>query len=426
MSDAAEHKTRTVLAGVIGNALEWYDFALFGYFAPVLATLFFPAESRLAGLLSAFGVFAAGFLMRPIGGVIFGHIGDRVGRKKALELSVLLMALPTTAMGLLPTHAQIGLAAPLLLTAIRLLQGLSVGGELIGSISFLAEHAPAGRRGLLGSWSFATASGGTLIGSATAAVLEALLAPDELARWGWRVPFLCGILVGAVGLWLRHGIDETPRFKEAVGAGDVAASPVGESLRRDGRAVLRCLGVSLLMAVAFYLTFVWLPAWLSEINQPRLLNKKALEVNTIAMALLITLVPAFGALSDRVGRRPVMLAGAAGYALLTYPLFLLLERGTYAAALAGEGALAVCYALVNGPSAAAFVEMFPTRTRYSGVAVGYNLAMGLVGGTTPVLATWLVGATGYNLAPAWLLSAAAVVAAPVLWRMPERRGCRLD
>lgn len=421
---AAEHKTRTVLAGVIGNALEWYDFALFGYFAPVLARLFFPAENRLAALLETFGVFAMGFLMRPIGGAIFGHIGDRLGRKKALELSVLLMALPTTALGLLPTYAQAGLAAPLLLTAIRLLQGLSVGGELIGSISFLAEHSPAGRRGLLGSWSFATASAGTLIGSATAAVLTSLLAPDDLARWGWRVPFLCGILVGGVVLWLRHGIDETPRFKEAMGAGEVAPSPVREALRRDGRAVLRCLGISLLMAVSFYLTFVWLSAWLSSINKPPL--RDALVVNTIAMAVLFTLIPVFGALSDHVGRRPVMLAGALGYALLTYPLFLLLQRGTFAAALTGETALAVCYALLNGPSAAAFVEMFPTRTRYSGIAIGYNLAMGLLGGATPALATWLIQITDYNLAPAWLLSALAVVAAPVLWGMPERRGCPLD
>lgn len=414
----AWHGVRIVVAGSIGNALEWYDFALFGFFAPVIARLFFPAEDRLVGLVQTFGVFALGFLMRPLGGAIFGHLGDRLGRKKALELSVLLMALPTTALGLLPTYAQIGFAAPVLLTLVRLVQGLSVGGELIGSISFLVEYAPPGRRGLLGSWGLSSATLGTLVGSATAAALTALLAADDLARWGWRLPFLAGILVGVVGLWLRHGIDETPCFKEAADAGQTVDSPLRQALRNDRRPLLTTLGVSALHAIAFYLAFVWLSTWLAHINRPRLDN--ALIANTVALALLVVLGPAAGGLSDRIGRRPVLFAGVAGWGLSAYPVFLLLHQGTLAAALMGQAIFAACAALICGALPAAFVEQFPTAIRYSGIAVSYNLAMAVLGGSAPVLATWLIDETGHALAPAFLLPAAAIVAALAVWAMDER------
>src|SRR5918998_812271 len=187
----AEKTTQTVVAGAIGNVLEWYDFALFGFFAPIIGTMFFPSSDRLASLLATFGVFALGFLMRPLGGLIFGHIGDRVGRKKALELSVLLMAVPTTVVGVLPGYDRIGIAAPIALTLVRMLQGMSVGGELIGSISFLGESAAGGRRGLLGSWTSCGATAGVLLGSGVAAFTSGALTHEQLTTWGWRVPFLC-------------------------------------------------------------------------------------------------------------------------------------------------------------------------------------------------------------------------------------------
>ena len=200
---------KVLVASSLGNILEWYDFALFGFFAPILAQLFFPSDNHLASLLSTFGVFAAGFLMRPLGGALFGHLGDRVGRKNALAASVILMAIPTTLLGLLPTHAQVGILAPLLLTGLRLIQGLSVGGELTGSISFIVEHSPPTQRGFFGSWASNSIGMGLLLGSATGALMTSLLSQDDLVRWGWRIPFLFGIFVGGVGLYLRMKLGRT-------------------------------------------------------------------------------------------------------------------------------------------------------------------------------------------------------------------------
>src|SRR5581483_12013028 len=225
--------TRTVIAGAVGNALEWYDFGLFGYFAPIIARQFMPAENRLASLLGAFGVLATGFLMRPLGGLVFGYVGDRLGRKRALEWSVALMAGSTALLGLLPTHASIGLAAPILLTLIRMLQGLSVGGEYIGSMSFLVEHAPPGRRAFLGSWSAFSVCLGTLLGSGAAALCSGLLSPAQLADWGWRVPFLAGLLLGGAGFWLRLGVAESPSFLTMQKAGQLARNPLTEAVRND-------------------------------------------------------------------------------------------------------------------------------------------------------------------------------------------------
>ena len=223
--------TRTVVAGAVGNVLEWYDFGLFGFFAPVIASQFLPAEDQIASLLGTFGVFATGFLMRPLGGLVFGYIGDRLGRKPALELSVLLMAAPTTLLGLLPAYGSIGLAAPVLLTLIRLLQGLSVGGEYIGSMSFLAEHAPPSRRAFLGSWSSFSVVLGSLMGSGGAALCSGLLSSEQLTAWGWRLPFLASLLLGLIGFWLRLGVQESPSFVKMQKTDTLARNPIVEVVK---------------------------------------------------------------------------------------------------------------------------------------------------------------------------------------------------
>jgi MHS family proline/betaine transporter-like MFS transporter len=229
--------------------------------------------------------------MRPLGGVLFGYVGDRLGRKRALELSVLLMAVSTAFMGMLPTHPSLGLAAPLLLTLLRLLQGLSVGGEYIGSMSFLAEHAPPARRGFLGSWSAFSVVLGSLLGSGTAALCIGLLSEADLAAWGWRLPFLGGILIGLVGLWLRLGVEETPIFRNIRKAGKLAANPIAEAVRNDLGAIATTLGLTGLSSVGFYLPFVWLPTWLSQINRPPMPESQALTANTIALVALLLLPP---------------------------------------------------------------------------------------------------------------------------------------
>jgi MHS family proline/betaine transporter-like MFS transporter len=418
--------TRTVIAGAIGNVLEWYDFGLFGFFAPVIAREFFPSEARLTSLLGTYGVFATGFLMRPLGGVLFGHIGDRWGRKRALELSVLLMAISTALMGVLPAHASLGLAAPLILTLLRLLQGLSVGGEYIGSMSFLVEHAPPARRAFLGSWSSSSVVLGSLLGSGVAALCVGLLSEADLAAWGWRVPFLGGILLGLAGLWLRLGVEETPSFLKIREAGGLAANPVAEAVRNNPGAILTTLGLTGLMSVGFYLPFVWLPTWLARINRPALPESQALAANTIALVALLLLTPLTALASDRVGRKPMFLAAALGYALLSYPLFLLMTGGTFGRSLVGGLAFAACSGLFSGCMAATMVELFPTRTRYTGIAIGYNAGQALLGGTAPWVATALIQLTGNDLAPAFYLIGSATVAGVACLFIEARHGRPLD
>ncbi|MEM7009348.1 MAG: MFS transporter, partial [Thermodesulfobacteriota bacterium] len=223
---------RNTIGGIIGNVLEWYDFAVFGYFAPIIAEKFFPSEDPIASLINAFGVFAAGYLVRPLGGIVFGHLGDRIGRKYALQLSVMIMVVPTTLLGLLPTYSDVGILAPILLIIIRLVQGFSVGGELIGSVSYMTEVAPPSKRGFLGSFSFMGAVGGVLLGSFVATIAHGLFDATVINDWGWRVPFLFGFLVGLFGLWMRKGLVETADFKNAKEKGEIAANPVKEVILR--------------------------------------------------------------------------------------------------------------------------------------------------------------------------------------------------
>lgn len=415
-------RSRTVLAGVIGNVLEWYDFALFGFLAPVIAPLFFPSEDRLASLLNTYGVFALGFLMRPLGGILFGHLGDRMGRKHALQWSVLLMALPTTCIAFLPTYHHVGFVAPLLLTIIRMLQGVSVGGEFIGSMSFLGEHADAHRRGFIGSWCTFSGGLGNLLGSGVAALVTTLIPHEHLHSWGWRLPFLAGIAVGFVGMWLRRDVAESPTFTRASEAGEQVRIPLLLALRRDYLAIFQTMGLALMLSIGFYLPWVWLPTWLSAINKPHVRESTALIVNTVAMSVMTALIPVAGAMSDRVGRRRLLLAGCLAVLFICYPLFVVLASGNPWLDLQGQLVFAVFLALVYGPSAAALVELFPTQTRYSGIAFAYNVTLAVVGGTTPLVATWLIDETGYAKAPAFYLMAAALLAAVAVAWMPDRTG----
>jgi MHS family proline/betaine transporter-like MFS transporter len=410
----------TVTAGAIGNALEWYDFGLFGYFAPIISSQFFPSADPRAALLNTFGVFAAGFLMRPIGAIVFGHLGDRMGRKWALGLSVLLMAVPTALVGLLPTYHQIGLAAPLLLLAVRLLQGLSVGGEYVGSMSYLAESAQPGRRGFDSSWCNVSGGVGGLIGAGLATILTRVLTTEQVADWGWRLPFFVSIPAGLASWWLRQSIAESPCFTEVCDAGLVARVPLRESVRNDRAAFLTIAGLSLLASIGWYLPWVWLVTWLDDINQPPMPQWEALASSTMAGAVLTVLTPLGGWLSDRLGRKPVILSGAVGYLVLSYPMFLWMSQGTFTAALSAQLVSAVLSALYGGASLAAFVELFPTRTRYSGLALSYNVAVAICGGTTPLVATWLVNVTGSTLSPAFYLMAAALGTTLAALAMPER------
>ena len=396
-----------LLAGGIGNLLEWYDFAVFGYFAPFISAQFFPTDDPVSGLINTFGVFAAGYFARPIGGVLFGQIGDRFGRKRALQLSIFLMAVPTTLIAFLPTHAQVGVLAPVLLVILRLAQGISVGGEFIGSCCYLVESAPPGRRGLFGSWSTFGTVGGMLVGSAVATLIQDLLSTDQIHAWGWRLPFLGGLLVGVVGWQMRRGTEETPEFARLQGAGQIEQRPALQALREMPVRVLQLAGIVLLFGVSIYTLFVWMPTYLMHFVIPPVPH--ALLINTLCMVLLIATMPIAGLLADRFGYKRILGAGALVTGVLVYPLFRWIDSGTMVATAVALAIFALINGLLQGAMPVAMAELFPARLRYSAMAIGYNFALAIFGGTAPLVATWLIKTTGNLAAPAWYLVAIAAI-----------------
>src|SRR5215218_865933 len=387
---------RGVIAGVVGNMLEWYDFALFGFFAAQIGAHFFPATNPAASLLAAYGTFAAGFLMRPIGGAVFGWIGDRFGRKQALLWSVLAMALPSFCIGLLPSEATIGLAAPVLLLVCRLLQGLAVGGEYMASSVFLVEGAQPGKRGWMGAWSPFGCFAGTLLGSAAGLIVNATMSPSAVMSYGWRIPFIIGLGVALGGIFIRR------HFVERVPHQPPAKSPLGESFRSHWRTILHLILLVAGLSVGFYTTFVYSATWLRQVAA--IPAKTAFEINTVAMALCLGAVLAAGALSDRVGRRPVLVVVSGLLMTLSYPLMALMARGEWMGVLFGQVVLAILVAAAAGVLSAAMAELAPWRVRCTVLSISYNVGVALLGGTTPLVAAWLVSKTGFTLAPAVYLA----------------------
>ena len=318
---------RGVIAGVVGNMLEWYDFALFGFFAAQIGAHFFPASNPTASLLAAYGTFAAGFLMRPAGGALFGWVGDRFGRKQALIWSVLAMAVPSFCIGLLPSEATIGLAAPVLLLVFRLMQGLAVGGEYMASSVFLVEGAMPGKRGWMGSWGPFGAFAGTLLGSAAGALVNATMSPEAVMAYGWRIPFIVGLAVGLGGLLIRR------HFVERVPHQPPSKSPLGEAFRVHWRTILHLVALVAGLAVGFYTVFVYAATWLAQVAGVS--ARTAFEINTIAMALSLGAILFSGWLSDRIGRRRVLVVGSGLLMVLALPLMALMARGQPVGILVG-------------------------------------------------------------------------------------------
>ena len=411
-NSTARFDKRTLMAGAIGNVLEWYDFALYGYFAPVFAATFFPSEQPSVSLLSAFGVFAIGFLARPLGALLFGYIGDTLGRREALAWSIILMAIPTVVVGLLPAYATIGIAAPLALTCCRFLQGLSVGGEFTGSVTFLVEHAAPSQRGYIGSWAGFSAQVGALLGSGVGALVASNLTDEALHQWGWRIPFLLGSLIAFVGWYLRTRIPESPAFEQVRHAGALSAAPIREVFTHQRVAVAKVIGLVWLHGVGFYLLYVYLTTYLSTVTTVPL--GTVLTMNTVCMLLLAVLIPLMGHLSDRVGQRPLLLIGAAGLAITAYPSFVWLISGDLPLMWAAYVWLTMLMACYLGPFFAVVVTLFPTAQRYTGLSAGYNIAAALFGGTAPLVATLLVEWSGNVLSPSLYLSLCALISLSVI------------
>ena len=408
---------RGIVAGVVGNMLEWYDFVLFGFLAAEIGAHFFPASNPTASLLAAYGTFAAGFIMRPVGGALFGWVGDRFGRKQALIWSVLAMAFPSFFIGLLPSEATIGLAAPVLLVVFRLLQGLAVGGEYMASSVFLVEGAMPGKCGWMGSWSPFGAFAGTLLGSAAGAIVNAILPPDAVMAYGWRIPFIVGLAVGLGGLFIRR------HFVERVPHQPPAKSPLGESFRNHWRTILHLVALVAGLAVGFYTVFVYAATWLAQVASVP--ARTAFEINTLAMAISLGVILYTGWLSDRIGRRRVLVVASGLLMVLALPLMALMARGHTGGIVVGQVVLAMLVGAASGVLPATMAELAPWRVRGTVLSVAYNLGMALLGGTTPLVAAWLVSRSGYAVAPAWYLTAAGAVAFVAAILLPKTLPHRL-
>ncbi|WP_328686769.1 glycine betaine/L-proline transporter ProP [Streptomyces caniferus] len=431
---------KAVSAAALGNTMEWFDFGVYAYLAGTLGKVFFPSSSPGAQVVSAFATFAAAFLVRPLGGLVFGPLGDRIGRKRVLAATMIMMAISTFAVGFLPTYSTIGFAAPILLLICRLVQGFSTGGEYAGATTYIAEYAPDTRRGFLGSWlDFGTFVGYSL-GSGLVTLLTAVLGDDGLVDWGWRLPFLVAGPLGLIGLYMRLRLEETPAFQreaeqahhdaeEAVAAG--GGDPVEEA-RQSGKgrlkeiftrhweAVLICMGLVLLYNVTNYMVTSYLPTFMTETLGQNALTAQLLVLGT--MIVVVLSVTTVGRTSDRWGRRPVFMAGSAAMIVLAVPAMLLIRGGGILLPAFGcliLGLLLVCFA---GTSASTLPALFPTRLRYGALSISFNISVSLFGGTTPLIASALVQATGNDLVPAYYLMVAGVIGLIATFFLHETAG----
>ena len=399
---------RQVISGAsIGNAVEWYDFAIYGFLATFIAANFFPAGNDTAALLNTFAIFAAAFVMRPLGGLVFGPLGDRIGRQRVLAIVILLMSGSTLAMGLLPTYDSIGVAAPLLLLFLRCLQGFSAGGEYGGGACYLAEYAPDRNRGVVVTFMVWSGVLGFLLGSVTVTVLQTALGDAAMDSYGWRIPFLIAGPLGLVGLYIRLRLADTPAFAALAESNEVATSPLREAVLTVRRPILQVIGMMIIFNVGYYVVFTYLPTYF--IKTLHFSKTSAFVSITVACLVALVLILPLARLSDRVGRRPLLIAGALAFAVLAYPLFLMLNSGSLGAAIAAHAALAAIESVYISSAISAGVELFATRVRYSGFSIGYNVCVAAFGGTTPYVVAWLTGSTGNNLAPAFYVIVAAVV-----------------
>jgi MHS family proline/betaine transporter-like MFS transporter len=408
---------KAVTAGAIGNFVEWYDYSVYGFFASAIASQFFPSEDRVASLLATFAVFAVAFFMRPVGAFVFGHYGDTIGRRNTLAAAIIMMGVATLMIGVLPTYGQIGVLAPILLVVARLLQGFSAGGEWSGSAAFMVEYAPANRRGLYGSWQQVSIVAGLLVGSGMGGLLGTVLSEDALNAWGWRIPFILGMVVALVGLYLRLRIEDTPAFRIIEEKEEITEAPVKESFTAHGGESLTAIGFTVAWTVAYYILLTYMPTYVSETLGLPL--TQALLSNAIGLVVLMVLIPLTAALSDRIGRKPLLISFSALIALLTYPLFLLASTQVLFLIVLAQVLFGVIISLFSGPGPAALVEMFPTNVRYSALGVSYNIAVAAFGGTAPFIATFLIDRTGSNFAPGFYLIAAAVITLIVVSTMKE-------
>jgi len=403
---------RAVGAMAIGNAMEWFDFGVYSYIAVTLGKVFFPSSNPTAQLLATFGTFAAAFLVRPLGGMVFGPLGDRIGRKRVLAMTMIMMAIGTFCIGLIPSYATIGIFAPILLLVARLLQGFSTGGEYGGAATFIAEFSPDKKRGFMASFLEFGTLVGYVLGAGVVAVLTATLSQESLLSWGWRIPFLVAGPLGLIGLYIRMKLEETPAFQREADKreSEAHATPkrqFRETLMQQWKPLLLCIGLVLIFNVTDYMALSYLPSYLSatlKFNETH-----GLFIVLVVMVLMMPMTLFAGHLSDKIGRKPVMLAGCVGLLVLSIPALQLIRMGTILPIFSGMLILGVMLSCFTGVMPSSLPALFPTKIRYGALAIGFNVSVSLFGGTTPLVTAWLVDATGNLMMPAYYLMGASVI-----------------
>lgn len=416
-ASAAKESRRAVVAGTVGNMMEWYDFAVYAYLTPIISRLFFPGDDPLIGVLSTFAIFAVGFLMRPVGAVFFGWYADKAGRKQALIVSVTLMGIATICLGLIPTYFQAGVFATVLLTLCRLAQGFSLGGEHGTSTSFLVEYAPKGKRGLYGSLAYFSSILGMAIGAIVVLLLTLFLSAEALDGWGWRVAFLLSFPLLAFGTYIRVRVGETPEFKKTREDAKVATTPLITIFRDHWRSMLSVMGVGVGFAISTYVVVSFILSFLQTV-----VGVEPIPANlTVVVATLFgaVLIPLFGWLSDKYGRKQVLVAACIACMVLPIIGFFIVVTGSLPAVMIGQLLMWIPVSIFCGVTPAAYAEMFPTEIRVSGFGIAYAIATAVFSGTAPFVATLLVEVTGVTVAPGWYIAVAGLVSLIFVLRLRE-------
>jgi MHS family proline/betaine transporter-like MFS transporter len=414
---------RKVVVGVgLGNFMEWFDFGLYGYLATTLAIVFFPSEDPAVGLLATFAVFGVAFVVRPLGGLILGPLGDKIGRQRLLAGVIILMALSTFSIGFLPGYASIGIWAPILLVLARAAQGLSASAEFGGGATFLAEYSPEERRGFFVSFLQFSSLIGFGSGLLLVQFLSFALSEDALVSWGWRIPFLLAGPLGLIGLYIRLRLEDTPEFRALENAGQVSQTPFRETITQNWREILQVGGIAILQNVAFYLVLTYVQTYVIQLGYPR---ASATLSTALTILLTMALLPLLGAFSDRNGRKPLLIASSVGFALLSYPLFWFMSTGGLPSVVLGHMALGVLLALFISVNMTVLVELLPTRVRVGGFSIGYNISVAIFTGPAAALSTYLISVTGNQAAPAFYIIFAAVLSLVTILTIRETAGTPL-
>lgn len=425
-AESAPQKQSTVKvirAAVVGTVVEYYDFGIYGYMATMVATLFFVSENETAALLGTFAAFAVAFFLRVPGGIFFGHIGDKYGRKNALSWTILLMVAATAAMGLMPTYATLGVWATVLLVLARCLQGFAAGGELGGANAFVSESAPVRWRATQTSMVNSGTYLGSLAASLVALGITSTFSTEQILEWAWRIPFLLSVVIGVIGIWIRKHLEDTPQFEELADKGETKKLPIKELLKTSGGSVVKIVLLGALIVGGYYIASVYAATYLQTTGG--LSSSVAFLSTSLALVLGVITLPIAGYMADKYGRKPVLFTGSAAAAVLGVPMFMLMSGGTVWQAVVGQSVLFVCVSIVNGASFVVYVEMLKASVRYSGLALGNNITNMCLGGTAPFIATYLIDVTGNSLAPAGYFVFCALLTFGTVFFIKETKGTEL-